>query len=59
MRCRMNVRLNEILTPELLTEHAQHIRDFLLLEGIKPAPELGETLLSERLIKELIEELAG
>lgn len=55
----MNVQLNEILTPELLTEYAQHIRDFLLLEGIKPAPELGETLLSERLIKELIEELAG
>ena len=55
----MNVRLNEILTPELLTEHAQHIRDFLLLEGVKPASELGETLLSERLIKELIEELAG
>jgi hypothetical protein len=35
----MNVRLNEILTPELLTEHAQHIREFLLLEGITPATE--------------------
>lgn len=55
----MNVRLNEILTPELLVQYAQHIRDFLLLEGINPALELGDTLLSERLIKELIEELAG
>jgi hypothetical protein len=55
----MNVRLSEILTPELLTMHEAHIRDFLAMEGITPAPALGDTLLSDRQIKELLEELAG
>lgn len=55
----MKVRLAEILTPELLMKHDQHIRDFLAMEGISPAPDLGDTLLSDRQIKELLEELAG
>lgn len=55
----MQVRLSEILTPELLGKHDQHIRDFLAMEGVTPAIVLGDTLLSDRLIKELLEELAG
>lgn len=55
----MQMSLAEILTPELLMKHEHHIRDFLAMEGIAPAPILGETKLSERLIKELLEELAG
>ena len=55
----MQVRLSEILTPELLLKHEQQIRDFLALEGVTPAAPLGDTLLSDRLIKELLEELAG
>jgi len=55
----MNVRLDEILTADLLALHEAHIRDFLALEWITPADPLGATLLSDRLIKELLEELAG
>jgi hypothetical protein len=53
----MNVKLSEILPPALLLRHADHIRDYLELEGVTPAAELGETLLSERKLKELLEEL--
>ena len=53
----MNVKLSEILPPALLMRHADHIRDYLELEGVTPAAELGETLLSERKLKELLEEL--
>lgn len=55
----MNVRIDEILTPELLALHDAHIRDFLAMEGITASEPLGATLLSDRLIKELLEELAG
>jgi hypothetical protein len=55
----MRVRLNEVLTVALLVQHEQHIRDFLAMEGITPATDLGETILSERQIKELLEELAS
>jgi hypothetical protein len=55
----MRVRLNEVLTVALLVQHEQHIRDFLAMEGITPAADLGETILSERQIKELLEELAS
>jgi hypothetical protein len=51
----MNVKLSEILPPALLMRHADHIRDYLELEGVTPATELGETLLSERKLKELLE----
>ncbi len=56
----MQVRLDEVLTPELLAAHREHIGDFLLLEGVvADADDLGATELSDRLIKELLEELAG
>ena len=54
----VQVRIDEVLTPELLARHADHIRDFLELEGVAPATALGETLLAERMLKELLEELA-
>ena len=54
----MNVKLSEILPPALLLRHADHIRDYLELEGVSPAAVLGDTLLSERKLKELLEELA-
>lgn len=54
----MQVRLAEVLTAELLAVHADHIRDFLALEGVAIAPVLGETVLTERVLKELLEELA-
>lgn len=53
----MQVRINEVLTPELLERFADHIRDFLAFEGVVPAPVLGETELAERKLKELLEEL--
>jgi hypothetical protein len=53
------VRLDEVLTPHLLETRAEHIRGFLLMEGITPdAHELGRTQLTERQIKELLAELA-
>jgi hypothetical protein len=55
----MRVRLNEVLTAALLAQHEQHIRDFLAMEGITPAPDIGDTILTERQIKELLEELAS
>jgi len=54
----VQVRIDEVLTLELIARHADHIRDFLELEGVAPAPELGATLLTERMLKELLEELA-
>ncbi len=56
----LRIRLDEVLTAELLKQHASHIQDFLLLEGISPSPSgLAATQLTERQIKELLEELAG
>lgn len=52
------VTLAEVLTPELLERHRQHILDFLHMEGIAPAPSLGATVLAERQLKELLEEIA-
>jgi hypothetical protein len=54
----MNVRLDEILTPALLERHHQHIADFLVMEGIAPAAELGSTEVNERTAKELLAEMA-
>jgi hypothetical protein len=55
----LKMTLAEVLTPELLERHRQHIEDFLSLEGIRPdARDLGATQLSERQIKELLDELA-
>ncbi len=55
----LKVRLNEIIPPELLEPNREHIRDFLLQEGITPDPDdLAQTQLTERQCKELLEELA-
>ena len=56
----VKVRLAEVLSPQLLAENAEHIRDFLLQEGITPDPDdLGETVVTERQLKELMAELAA
>jgi Leu/Phe-tRNA-protein transferase len=55
----LKVSLADVLTPELLERHYQHILDFLALEGITPhQQDLGATQLSDRQLKELLEELA-
>lgn len=51
--------LNEVLSAEILAAKAEHIRDFLLQEGIGADPnDLGRTEVSERQLKELLSELA-
>ncbi|HMO59141.1 MAG TPA: hypothetical protein PKA05_22765 [Roseiflexaceae bacterium] len=56
----MKIRINEVLTAELIAANREHILDFLALEGIAAdADDLGATLLSDRQIKELLEELAA
>lgn len=53
------IRIDEVLTPELIATHSEHIRDFLTQEGIAADQHnLGATAMSERKIKELLEELA-
>ncbi|GAC1365106.1 MAG: hypothetical protein NVSMB42_24970 [Herpetosiphon sp.] len=43
----------------MIAEHNEHIRAYLLQEGIPPNPSnLGATSLSERMVKELLVELA-
>jgi hypothetical protein len=55
----LKVSLADVLTPELLERHHQHILDFLAMEGITPDQnDLGATQLSDRQLKELLEELA-
>jgi hypothetical protein len=55
----LRIRLGEVLTPELILAHSEHIHDFLVLEGVSPDPQdLAATQLTERQIKELLEELA-
>jgi hypothetical protein len=55
----LRVRLGEVLTTELLARHRRHIHDFLAMEGITAnADDLAATELTERQIKELLEELA-
>lgn len=54
------LRLDEVLSPDLLATNRDHIRDFLLQEGITPHPaDLGATVVSERQVKELMAELAA
>ncbi len=56
----VTVRLDEVLSSQLLTENADHIHDFLLMEGITPDPDdLGATVVTERQLKELMAELAA
>lgn len=55
----MTVLLSEVITPEILEHHTQHIVDFLEQEGITFDPEnIGATNMNERQVKELLEELA-
>ena len=55
----LRVRLDDVLSPELMATHQEHIRDFLLQEGITPDPDnLGATVVTERQLKELMAELA-
>ncbi|HEU5087525.1 MAG TPA: hypothetical protein VFT99_08775 [Roseiflexaceae bacterium] len=54
-----HIRLGDVLTAELLTRHDEHIRNFLAMEGIAcDSDNLADTELNERMIKELLEELA-
>ncbi len=56
----VTVRLDEVLSPQLLTENADHIRDFLLMEGVAHNPDdLAATVVTERQLKELMAELAS
>jgi hypothetical protein len=56
----LTYRLGEVLTPELFAKHAESIRNFLIFEQIAFDPSnLPETHVTERKIKELLEELAA
>ncbi len=56
----LTVQLREVIPQQMLDEHYEHIQDFLLQEGIRPnEDDLGATLMSERQVKELLEELAS
>lgn len=55
----IKIRIGEVLTPELIAENQEHIRDFLAQEGITAHPDdLAATEMSERQVKELLAELA-
>ncbi len=56
----ITVKLSDVIPPRMLEQHREHIQDFLLQEGIEPAQqELGDTSMTERQVKELLEELAS
>ena len=56
----LRVRLGEVMPPTMLQQHEQHIRDFLAQEGIAEQPgDLAATEISERQVKELLEEIAS
>jgi len=56
----VKVPLGDVLSMKLLEEHADHIRDFLLQEGVTPDPnDLAQTVVTERQVKELMAELAS
>jgi len=56
----VKVPLGDVLSTKLLEEHADHIRDFLLQEGVTPDPnDLAQTVVTERQVKELMAELAS
>lgn len=55
----IKVRIDEVLTGELIAANEGHIRDFLEQEGIGVNPDgVGATEVSERQVKELLAELA-
>ncbi len=56
----IKVRLSEVMPPTMLAQHREHIVAFLEQEGINVDPhDLGATAMSERQIKELLEEIAS
>ncbi len=55
----VKVRLRDVFSQRLMVEKGDHIRTFLEQEGIAIDPDdLGATEMSERQVKELMEELA-
>ena len=55
----VKVTLDDVLSPDLIAAHREHITDFMLQEGIAPDPaDLGKTQVTERQLKELLAELA-
>jgi hypothetical protein len=56
----LTYRLGDVLTPELFEQHDELIRNFLVFEHIACDPQhLPETQLTERKIRELLEEIAA
>lgn len=55
----LRVRLSEVIPPDMFERHRDHIRAFLEQEGITAdRDDLAATQVSERQVKELLEELA-
>lgn len=55
----LRVRISEVIPAAMLEQHREHIHAFLAQEGIAEHPDdLGATEMSERQVKELLEELA-
>ncbi len=53
------VRLDDVITPAMLERHREHIVAFLEQEGIAiDRDDLGATQVTDRQVKELLEELA-
>ncbi len=53
------VPIGEVIPRGMLEANREHIIAFMLQEGIEPDPDdLGATVMGERKIKELLEELA-
>ncbi len=56
----LTYRLGEVLTPELFAKHDELIRNFLVFEHISfAADNLPDTQITERKIRELLEEIAA
>jgi hypothetical protein len=56
----LTYRLGDVLTPQLFAQHDELIRNFLIFEHIDFDPQqLPETHLTERKIRELLEEIAA
>jgi hypothetical protein len=59
MPLQLTYHLGEVLTPELLSQHDELIRNFLVFEHIAFDPDnLAGTEITERKIRELLEEIA-
>ncbi len=55
----VKVPVGEVIPPTMLEANREHIMAFMEQEGIEPDPhDLGATVMGERKIKELLQELA-